>query len=134
MRNFVTELAHLAYSRGVPTGPIPTPAGAGDPSLAHPPLPSGHLMQQAVLNLPPHLTPGHPNFDQHAYQLLLQQQHQQAHLSAQQQQLQQAEQHQQHLSQQLHEASTQSDMHEDSKTDRTTGQEPEDDAEQASEG
>lgn len=105
VRNFVTELAHLAYSRGVPAGPIPTPAVAGDPNLATPPSSSEHVMQQAMLNLPPHLTPGHPSFDQHAYQLLLQQQHQQAaQLSLQQQQSDQH--HQQHQ-----DSSVPSDLH-----------------------
>lgn len=105
VRNFVTELAHLAYSRGVPAGPIPTPAGAGDPNLATPPSSSGHIMQQAVLNLPTHLTPGHPSFDQHAYQLLLQQQHQQPQMSSQQQHPEQHQQQQQHQ-----DASAQSDL------------------------
>ena len=96
VRNFVTELAHLAYSRGVPAGPIPTPAAAGDPALASPPSTSGHVMQQGVLDLPPHLTPGHPSFDQHAYQLLLQQQHQQAAQASLQQQHDQHDQQHQH--------------------------------------
>ena len=103
VRNFVTELAHLAYSRGVPAGPMPTPAGAGDATLATPPSSSGHIMQQAMLNLPPHLTPGHPSFDQHAYQLLLQQQHQQPQMPPQQQHPEQH--HQQHQ-----DASVQSDL------------------------
>ncbi|KAL0033600.1 hypothetical protein WJX79_006920 [Trebouxia sp. C0005] len=30
VRNFVTELAHIAYSRGVPAGSIPMPAAAGN--------------------------------------------------------------------------------------------------------
>jgi len=73
----VADLAHLPYSQGVPAGPIPTSAAAGDPHLASLPSSSGHMMQQAVVNLPAHMTPGHPSFDQHAYQLLIQQQHQQ---------------------------------------------------------
>lgn len=128
VRNFVTELAHLAYSRGVPAGPIPTPAAAGDPTLPAPPSSSGHVMQQGVLNLPPHLTPGHPSFDQHAYQLLLQQQHQQAaQLSLQQQQHDQQHQHQ--------DASVQSDLQGEMEDDVRTshdGQDPE--SEQVSEG
>lgn len=118
----MTELAHLAYSRGVPAGPIPTPAAAGDPSLATPPSTSGHVMQQAVLSLPPHLTPGHPSFDQHAYQLLLQQQHHQA---AQLQHLQQQQSEQHH--QQHHDAAVQSDLHvemEDATHTSHEGQDP----------
>lgn len=132
VRNFVTELAHLAYSRGVPAGPIPTPAAAGDPTLPTPPPSSGHVMQQGVLNFPPHLTPGHPRFDQHAYQLLLQQQqHQQAaQLSLHPQQSAQ------HLQQHEHQdASVQSDLHGKMEDDVRTshdGQDPE--SEHVSEG
>ena len=133
VRNFVTELAHLAYSRGVPAGPIPTPAAAGDPTLPTPPSSSGHVMQQAVVNLPPHLMPGHPSFDQHAYQLLLQQQHHQAaQMSLQQQQS--GQHHQQHQHQHQH-ASVQSDLHGDMEDDVRTshnGQDPE--SEHVSEG
>ncbi len=95
VRNFVTELAHIAYSRGVPSGPIPVPAAARDPNLPTPPSSSGHMLQEPLVNLPAHLTPGHPSFDQHAYHLLQQQQHQQQHMSVQLQHLpdQQGHQH-----------------------------------------
>ena len=66
-------------------------------------------MQQAVLSLPPHLTPGHPSFDQHAYQLLLQQQHHQAAQLQQIQQLQQQQPEQHH--QQHHDAAVQAELH-----------------------
>ena len=93
VRNFVTELAHIAYSRGVPAGSIPIPAAAGDPNLPTPPSSSGHMLQEPLVNLPAHLSPGHPSFDQHAYHLL--QQQQQQHMAVQLQQLpdQQAHQH-----------------------------------------
>jgi len=95
VRNFVTELAHIAYSRGVPAGSIPIPAAAGDPNLPTPPSSSGHMLQEPLVNLPAHLTPGHPSFDQHAYHLLQQQQQQQQHMSVQLQHLpdQQGHQH-----------------------------------------
>ena len=127
VRNFVTELAHLAYSRGVPAGPIPTPAAAGDPALASPPSTSGHVMQQGVLDLPPHLTPGHPSFDQHAYQLLLQQQHQQAAQASLQQQHDQQHQHQDASVQ----SALQGEMEDDVRTSHD-GQDPE--SEHVSEG
>ncbi len=93
VRNFVTELAHIAYSRGVPAGSIPIPAAAGDPNLPTPPSSSGHMLQEPLVNLPAHLSPGHPSFDQHAYHLL--QQQQQQHMAVQLQHLpdQQAHQH-----------------------------------------
>ena len=97
VRNFVTELAHIAYSRGVPAGSIPIPAAAGDPNLPTSPSSSGHMLQEPLVNLPAHLSPGHPNFDQHAYHLLQQQQQQQQQqrMAVQLQQLpdQQAHQH-----------------------------------------
>ncbi len=51
------------------------------------------MLQEPLVNLPAHLTPGHPSFDQHAYHLL--QQQQQQHMTVQLQQLpdQQAHQH-----------------------------------------
>ena len=93
VRNFVTELAHIAYSRGVPAGSIPIPAAADDPTLPTPPSSSGHMLHEPLVNLAAHLTPGHPTFDQHAYHLL--QQQQQQHMSVQLQQLpdQQGHQH-----------------------------------------
>lgn len=99
VRNFVADLAHLAYSRGVPAGPLPTPAAAEDPNLADPPSSSGHIMQQSDINLPAHMTPGHPSFDQHAYQLLIQQQQQQP-MTGQLQGLPQHQQELQHASMQ----------------------------------
>ena len=96
VRNFVTELAHIAYSRGVPAGSIPIPAAAGDPNLPTPPSSSGHMLQEPLVNLPAHLTPGHPSFDQHAYHLLQQQQQQQQqqHMTVQLQQLPDQQNHQ----------------------------------------
>ena len=46
------------------------------------------------MNVPLHLIPGHPSFDQQAYHLLLQQQHEQQHQQLQQQQHFQAQEHQ----------------------------------------
>ena len=84
VRNFVADLAHLAYSRGLPGGPSGTAPPEGHlPSEAPPPP----LMHQTLMNVPLHLIPGHPNFDQHAYHLLVQQQHhEQQHQQLQQQQ------------------------------------------------
>ncbi|KAL3147553.1 hypothetical protein ABBQ38_014606 [Trebouxia sp. C0009 RCD-2024] len=52
VRNFVTELPHLAYSRGhLPAHPHPS--SSRRPQLSNPPpSTSGHVMQQAVLSLP----------------------------------------------------------------------------------
>lgn len=89
-------------------------------------------MQQGVLNLPPHLTPGHPSFDQHAYQLLLQQQQHQQAAQLSLQQHQSSQHHQQH---QLQDASVQSDLHgemEDDVRPSHDGQDPE--SEHVSEG
>lgn len=73
-------------------------------------------MQQAMMSVPVHLIPGHPSFDQHAYQLLLQQQQQQ-HQEQQHQQHQQ--QHQHHQQQQQHEQYHAQQQHQQDRVERS---------------
>lgn len=99
VRNFVADLAHLAYSRGLPGGPAGSAPMAQPDGMGTGLQPQAALMQQAMMNVPVpvHMIPGHPSFDQHAYNLLMQQQqqHQEQQLQHQQQQ-EQYEAHQQH--------------------------------------
>lgn len=93
VRSLVADLAHLAYSRGLP-GSFSANAPTAQSDHMGVGIPPPQLLQQAMMTVPVHLIPGHPSFDQHAYQMLVQQQQQELHDQEQEQQQHQQEQQQ----------------------------------------